>query len=165
MKEGGYFTNFSLNKVAKEAGVSKGGLMHHFASKDALLQATARDAIEQFEKRLDQEIESGRRNSEETAVSPKMLRAYIEIVLGEAATHQAELSPILLSYLNANEEGPNRFETWHTRAQEEDVDIVTATIVRLAVDGLLYTELIDKTKVPSELRQDIRKRLLAMLAD
>ena len=35
----------SLNTLAAAAGVSKGGLMHHFPTRDALLNALAKDGI------------------------------------------------------------------------------------------------------------------------
>ena len=38
----------SLDVVAREAGVSKGGLMHHFRSKDELMTALADDLFDQF---------------------------------------------------------------------------------------------------------------------
>lgn len=157
LKAGGYFTNFSLDSVAKMAGVSKGGLIHHFESKEVLLRAAAQDAIEGFETQLAREMKSA-----EITPTP-MLRAYIQVVLGENATHRAELSPILLSYLNADQNEPNRFQTWQARAEQDNIDIITATIVRLAVDGLLYTELIDNQQIDPILRRQVRERLVAML--
>ena len=160
LKEGGYFTKFSLDNVAREAGVSKGGLMHHFASKDALLRAAAQEAIMQFEARLDAQMaaDTGARQG-------KMSRAYVEVVLGEGATHQAELSPVLLGYLNSAEtpNTPNRFQAWQDRSEQDGLDSITATIVRLALDGIIYTELIDGEPIEAELREQLRARLLEML--
>ncbi|MGB1252398.1 MAG: TetR/AcrR family transcriptional regulator [Candidatus Promineifilaceae bacterium] len=160
LKEGGYFTNFSLDSVAREAGVSKGGLMHHFASKDALLRAAAENAIVAFETQLKQKIET-----DEGAQSGKLSRAYVESVLGEGTVVQAELSPVLLGYLNSAETNPtpNRFQTWQARTEQDGIDTITATIVRLALDGIIYTELIDSEPIDNELRQQIRERMLDML--
>ncbi len=157
LREGGYFTNFSLDSVAREAGVSKGGLMHHFASKDALLQAAAQDAIDQFEARFEAQL-SGENEP------GQMSRAYVEVAFDEAQ-FSADLSPILLGYLNANNDssGPSRFEAWHVRSAADGIDTVTATIVRLVADGLLYTELIDNQPIDADLRMQIKRRLLQML--
>jgi AcrR family transcriptional regulator len=42
--------HFSLDQVAAKAGLSKGGLLYHFANKDALLSALVVDYVEQFER-------------------------------------------------------------------------------------------------------------------
>jgi AcrR family transcriptional regulator len=39
-----------LDVVAREAGVSKGGLMHHFRSKDDLMAALADDLFDRFDR-------------------------------------------------------------------------------------------------------------------
>ncbi len=156
LREGGYFTNFSLDSVAREAGVSKGGLMHHFASKDALLQAAAQDAIDQFEARFEAGL------SDEN-VPGQMTRAYVEAAFDEAQ-FSAELSPILLGYLNSDQSDiPTRFEAWQSRSVADGIDPVTATLVRLVADGLLYTELIDNQPIDAKLRDQIKQRLFQML--
>jgi AcrR family transcriptional regulator len=38
----------SLDDIAKTAGVSKGGLLYHFATKDALVRALAQDLLDTF---------------------------------------------------------------------------------------------------------------------
>lgn len=43
----------SLQAVAKEAGVTKGGLFHHFASKQALVEGVFADLLEQLDARID----------------------------------------------------------------------------------------------------------------
>ena len=43
---------FTLDAVAQRAGVSKGGLLYHFASKDALLEAMLEAQLEGFERAL-----------------------------------------------------------------------------------------------------------------
>ena len=159
LKEGGYFTNFSLDSVAREAGVSKGGLMHHFASKDALLRAAAENAIVAFETQIEAKMAA-----DDGKLQGKMTRAYVESVLGDGATGQAELSPVLLGYLNSAEnQTPNRFQTWQARTEADGLDTLTASIVRLTLDGIIYTELIDAQPIDADLRTQIRTRLLAML--
>ncbi|GHH42614.1 TetR/AcrR family transcriptional regulator [Lentzea cavernae] len=41
-------TSATLDHIAKEAGVSKGGLLHHFATKDDLVRALAQDLFDRF---------------------------------------------------------------------------------------------------------------------
>ena len=153
--------NFSLDKVAQQAGVSKGGLVHHFATKEELLRAAAVDTIERFESKLTSKIDQDDGDS-----AGKMTRAYIDVVLDtENPTHVTEASPLVISYLNEKDsvDEPNRFESWQARTEEDGIDTITATIVRLAVDGILYTELIDSKPIPQELRRQIYRRLHEML--
>ncbi|WP_278308933.1 TetR/AcrR family transcriptional regulator [Lutispora thermophila] len=44
---------FTLEEVAKEAGISKGGLLYHYPSKDKLIQGLIQYYMEQFDKRFD----------------------------------------------------------------------------------------------------------------
>ncbi len=158
LQDGGHYTNFSLAKVAQEAGVSKGGLMHHFPTKEALLYAVAQDTVQHFqaayETRLSQEpaTEAGRKT-----------RAYIKAALGDGEPPRIERSPVLLSFLRAGEDDPSaqtRFKHWQAIIHDDGLDEVLAAIIRLVVDGLLYTEVIDSVPLDEDLRQQIRARLL-----
>lgn len=64
-------TGVSLAYIAKAAGVSKGGLLHHFATRDALLVALVEDANRHFR-------DAVRKHLDLSENSPgKMLRAYV----------------------------------------------------------------------------------------
>ncbi len=160
LNEGGYLTNFSLDKVAELAEVSKGGLMHHFESKTALLQAAAQDAIEQFEARVENEMAA-----DDDQGDGVLTRAYAKTVLGSEHHFDTKISPFLLSYLNEgnDEPKPNRFQSWQKRTEEDGLDVVTATMVRFIADGILYTELIDNTPIPADLREQLYVRVLKLL--
>tara|TARA_R110002072_G_scaffold42064_11_gene118025 strand:+ start:45761 stop:46333 length:573 start_codon:yes stop_codon:yes gene_type:complete len=41
------FANFTIGAVAEEAGLSKGGVLHHFGSKDALIRALVIRCVDQ----------------------------------------------------------------------------------------------------------------------
>ncbi len=135
--------------------------MHHFSTKEALLRAVAQNAAGRFEAeyetKLSQEpeIEAGRKT-----------RAYIKTGLGDGEslkTPKIETSPILLSFLRAGDDDPSartRFVYWQAIIEEDGLDAVMAAIIRLAVDGLLYTEVIDSVPIDNTLRKQIRERLL-----
>ena len=155
LRDGGYFTRFSLAKVAEEAGVSKGGLLHHFPSKEALLTAVSHHLIAQFEDQLQQA------KINEPNTPGQFTRAYVQTALESQQT--AQISPVLLAFLRAADaNAPSRFTYWHQQTEQDGLDEVTATIIRLAVDGLLYTEMIDAQAVEPALRERILLRLQAM---
>ncbi|MFH5187268.1 TetR/AcrR family transcriptional regulator [Paenibacillus sp. TAB 01] len=45
----------TLEAVAKEAGVSKGGLLYHFPSKEALIQGVMEDFLDRFDRETELE--------------------------------------------------------------------------------------------------------------
>ena len=55
----------SLDVIAREAGVSKGGLLHHFPTREDLLLALMQDLLDQFTAAVDRELER-----ERAALSP-----------------------------------------------------------------------------------------------
>ena len=162
LRDGGYFTNFSLAKVAKEAGVSKGGLLHHFPTKEALLRGVAQDTISRFESGLAEK----RAEQAEPNQPGSFTRAYVEFVLGEGQEPLPDVSPVLLAFLRSNENNASiqtRFAYWQEQTEQDGLDVATATLIRLAIDGLIYTEVIDDTPISHELRQQMRQRLLQLI--
>lgn len=76
-------TGVSLAYIAKKAGVSKGGLLHHFASRDALIVALVEDANRRFRENVVSHLDLS-----ENAPG-KMLRAYVRALCsGSEATVQ-----------------------------------------------------------------------------
>lgn len=67
--------NLALDAVAQRAGVSKGGLLYHFPSKDGLLQALVAAHLQAFESEL--EAEEARCGAE----PPSFPRAYLKASL------------------------------------------------------------------------------------
>ena len=159
LREGGYFTKFSLEQVAQEAGVSKGGLLHHFPDKESLLRAASRDSTEQFE------VEYGEELAQEDETAGRYVRAYIRAALDTRHQRVLETSPVLLAFLRSSDNEADvktRFAHWQEQIEQDKLDPVLATIIRFAVDGLLYTEIIDAQPIDSELREQVIQRLTEM---
>ena len=93
-------------------------------------------------------------------------RAYVEFVLGEGQEPLPDVSPVLLAFLRSNENQASiktRFAYWQEQTEQDGLDVATATLIRLAIDGLIYTEVIDDTPISDELRQQMRERLLELI--
>jgi len=70
----------SVADMAKAAGVSKGGLLYHFPTKDDLLRAGAIDLFESFRTRVYEAAQP-----EPEGVPGRLTRAYIRISFADAA--------------------------------------------------------------------------------
>lgn len=76
-------TGVSLDHVAQRAGISKGGLLHHFANREALIVALVQDAQQRLREQVLQHLDL----SENTP--GKLLRAYVRaLTSGSEATRQ-----------------------------------------------------------------------------
>src|SRR5690606_6223741 len=64
--------SLTLGAVARAAGVSKGGLLHHFPSKHALLEALCDEFLQRLEARIDQAM------TQDTIEAGRFVRAYLD---------------------------------------------------------------------------------------
>ncbi|MBC8160434.1 MAG: TetR/AcrR family transcriptional regulator [Roseiflexaceae bacterium] len=151
----------TLEAVAKHAGVSKGGLLHHFASKEALVEAVLRELFASFERQV----------SERAAGEPdqpgRWLRAYV------AATYADHAPPLdvfvnLLSQITAQpgllELVRGDFLRWQARLLDDGVPAERATIVRQAADAFWSERLLDVAATDDASRQRQRDALFALIA-
>ncbi len=159
LADGGYMTRFSLSEVAAEAKVSKGGLLHHFPSKEALLRGLSENLIDLFEDRLAIEMEK-----EAEGVPGRFARAYIATAFSDEYG-SSQISPILLAFNRYSADGDpveSRFRAFQARLENDGLDATTANVVRMAVDGMLYTEMIDAEPIDLEVRGRMIQKLIDM---
>lgn len=156
---GGTLDGFSLDKVAQQAGVSKGGLLHHFPSKESLLRAASMLQADRFTARFEENLAKEPENR-----PGRRVRAYIRTGLAP----NTNINPLLLSYLRSSEnesDGPEketRFVVWHNTLLNDGIDPTTVSLIRMAVDGVLYTEVIDGREIEAKIRSQLKAHLLAL---
>ena len=150
-------SQMTLNAVAREAEVSKGGLLYHFASKDAIIQGMTVDVIEEFEQLLASQPLDGRPG--------QFARAFIEASLAysqedltvmagglAAAAHQPELlAPLRAAILS-----------WQERLEADGLSPVSASLIRLATDGLWFGDVLHLPTPQGAQRDEFRQRLLEL---
>jgi AcrR family transcriptional regulator len=143
-------THMTLEEVAAEAKVSKGGLLYHFPSKEALIKGLIEEFIAPFDQFLD-----GQRDT----TPGSFTRAYLQsALLFDAAPSAGILSAIandstLLAPIH------DAYARWQFRLEHDGIDPDLATMVRLVADGLWFSSLIG---APA-LDQSVVKRILAQL--
>lgn len=124
----------TLEDVAAAASVSKGGLLHHFPSKKALIEGIAEDMV----RRYDRSVADYQR--EDPAAPGAFTRAYLRANL-ECSEESAQLCNALVSDMRAFS-GPLEVFREHSRQCQERIendglDPATASIVRYAGEGLM----------------------------
>jgi len=138
----------TLDAVAAEAGVSKGGLLYHFKSKRELLDGLVDRWMDDFQRDIDAE-------------SGNFARRYVAANDGAHAEEVGMLAalvadPQVLAAVR------DRHETWQDRVASEGGDPVDATVARLAADGLWLADLLGTAPPRGELRERVLARLLEL---
>lgn len=144
----------TLDAVAQRAEVSKGGLLYHFNTKQALIQGLVDHANELYKKNVNHYID----NEKES----KWLHAFIEATREHRKENKAVTSAILAAQGNdRNLLGPlqETYQDWQNHIESDGLDAVDATIYRLAVDGLWLSEIFGLTSIDEDMREAVLDRL------
>jgi len=155
-------SSLTLEAVAKEAAVSKGGLLYHFRSKSALIQAIVERLLNQCE--TDQE----RAVASDLKGPGAFIRAYLTARAEPPEPEERLVHTALLAAAGTDpqylEPVRKRFAEWQARIESDANDPVAATIVRLAIDGLCLCRLLGLAVPEGEFRRRVLDRLLSMTA-
>jgi AcrR family transcriptional regulator len=135
----------TLDAVAEEAEVSKGGLLYHFKSKRDLVEGMVERWLAEFEREMRDEDDD-------------FVRGYIK-ASGPAGNELGMLAALVAdpSLLVAVRK---QYGIWQDRVEREGSDPVDATVARLAADGLWLAELLGMGPPTGELRERVLQRLL-----
>ena len=132
-----------LDAVAADAGVSKGGLLYHFKSKESLVEGLCERMLQRFDEDLE------RRTAADPEPRGAFTRAYLATTVtadGQPADSSAQLMAGILALLGRDSEHfelvRRHFSRWHARLAEDGIDETSATLVRLAADGLWLSALL-----------------------
>jgi len=151
--EGGV-ASVTVQAVSEAAGVTKGGFLHHFPSKQALVTAVFEELLETIDRDLDARL----------AADPKpygrFSRAYVEAVFDmDPDTDGGAWAALSMSWLT----DPGLRALWAGWFQarvdhhRDTDDSVALTMVRMAADGVWLADL---AGVSVEDREALRERLI-----
>lgn len=152
----------TLDAVAKEAGVSKGGLLYHFPTKEALIQGMIQSLIDEFNLAVVTEVERDPTPQKAGRYARAYLRAtfysdYPLPALSEGILAGIAMNPALLRPLQV------AFQEWQTRLLNDGIDPATAAVIRTAADGLWLAELMDLAPPQEPLRSALYEKLLSLI--
>jgi AcrR family transcriptional regulator len=142
----------TLDAVAAEAGVSKGGLLYHFHSKHDLLEAMVTEWVEHFEREIEIAAEQEGGSFALGYVKASDPSGWAE---AERATEFGLLAA-LIAEPRVLAAARRHYEDWQARLAQEDVDV---TVARLAADGLWIVDLLGLGPPTGDLRAKVAERL------
>lgn len=128
-------TSATLDHIAKQAGVSKGGLLHHFATKDDLVRALAQDLCDRFRADVIAAVDPA-----DTAPG-RLTRAYIRVsaAFSRDPENFRDLVP-LISHLVTTPEitdlARDDMRRWHQDLASDGLPPHITTLVIAAADGI-----------------------------
>lgn len=166
------FGAMTLDAVAKAAGVSKGGLIHHFPSKDALVTGMLDYYGEQLERELD------RRAAVDPLMTGRRVRAMMQFAFPWLAESPPAESPpaqqsdgvrMLLAMMTAASVNRELLAPLRERARKmidrmfvQDPDADWQLLTWLAIDGLMLWQYLGLLPPSDPLQAQLIRRLYAL---
>lgn len=148
----------SVQAVADAAGVTKGGLFHHFPSKQALLEAVMADLLAALDCEIDDLL------SQDCEGFGRFTRAYVNAVFSDRGRDSGkQWAAISVSMVGE----PSLRRMWNSwiegrlaRHKETDSGVVLE-LVRLAADGIWFADLLADDGRAGGDRAALRARMIA----
>ena len=154
-------TRLTLDTVAVEAGLSKGGLLYHFPSKLALLEALFQHHIDRFNSDLQRLVQT------EEQGAGGWLRAYAKASIAEIT--DPDNASVFASLFAAGEQYPTvlaimrrSYDEWQQQVEASPLDPAVALLVRMAVDGFWFTEMYQYAPLSVEQRMAVLHEILRL---
>jgi AcrR family transcriptional regulator len=155
----------TLEAAAAEAGLSKGGVLYHFPTRDSLVTGMVERIIEEFEHDLSSDLvdpaEPGSftRSYVRATLDPGNPQPDRDNRLGAALIAAVAAEPALLAPLRQS------FDQWQHQVEADGLDPALATVLRLAADGLWLSELFGLAPLPASLRARVGNELERLARD
>ncbi len=148
--------NLTLEAVAKEAGISKGGLLYHFRTKEVLVEEMVKHLASNYQMKIDEHATS------DPVEKGRWTRAYIDVTFNKAYKNKGMHSGLLAAKaINPDLLRPihDVYEEWQRFIDNDEIDPTLATIIRLAADGIWLADLFDINPISVEKKEVIYKTL------
>jgi AcrR family transcriptional regulator len=135
--------HLTLDAVAADAGMSKGGVLYHFRSKDDLIRGMVDRLIEEFEAEMERHVEA------DPEPAGRFMRAYLRSSFPEPSEEFARHNQVAAALLAAIVNNPalldpicERFKVHQERLLADGLDPVRVNLIRLAADGLWMADVL-----------------------
>lgn len=146
----------TLDSVAKQAGVSKGGLLYHFPNKESLIKGMIEQFIDEFDIAIEKKLQKN---------GGDWLKAYIHASF-ESNPDREQISCALFAAFANNpdllEPLRKKFVEWQKKIEANAISPEVGMIIRLTLDGLWLSDLIGFAPPAFSLRKKILNGLLEL---
>ncbi|WP_326728033.1 TetR/AcrR family transcriptional regulator [Streptomyces phaeochromogenes] len=156
-KEG--ITSLTLESVAVEAGLTKGGLLYHFRTREELLLAIQRHLTEGWEKQLEARL--GKAFAEATAAERAIAYTLMDV---DSEPRKADLA-----FMVESASDPELAQVWNALVDrwvpvpsEPDPAQLELFLARMAADGLWLFEATTGTELTPAVKDALRQRIAAL---
>jgi len=151
----------TLSAVADRAGVSKGGLLYHFHTKEALVRGLVERLVEEYDALIASYDTGGpgayTRAFVEANFAVVMDRDQSRLLRRWATVSAAAADPGLLAQVR------EAMHRWHDVDPADDPDPVAARMARLAAEGLWEVVMHDPGLYDEAQLEELRHRLLDLI--
>lgn len=167
-------TTLTYESVAAEAGMTKGGLLYHFPSREELLLGLHRHVAQNWELALEaqaggtaQELSRDERFRAFVRLSQNPERAELLLMLeaSEDPVANAAWDEIFARWAPQPPEVPERAATGDSERADDDAAEAAAVqrfIARLAADGLWFYEALSTERLDPRLRERVTEEIIAL---
>ncbi|GCE48297.1 TetR family transcriptional regulator [Thermosporothrix hazakensis] len=146
-------SHLTIEGVAREAGVSKGGVLYHFPNKDALIEGMLNAFHEHFRARLNEEL------AKQDDTPGRWLRAFAQTSCNLSGYEPDFISGLIAALSNNPvllESTRKEFLYYQQCAEQDGLPRAYATILRLAIDGLWFADLFHFASPEGAFRDEVR---------
>ncbi|HLR51526.1 MAG TPA: TetR/AcrR family transcriptional regulator [Candidatus Avamphibacillus sp.] len=149
----------TLDGVAEKANISKGGLLYHFPNKESLIKGLAQYIFDEYSNQFYKYAEN---DPNETG---KWTRSLIKAAKYDLE-HNGELNAAILatSSLEADiaKQISKSYDVILKKLENDKINPVTANIIRLALDGIYYSKMLNIAPLEKEKINEVIQPLLEM---
>lgn len=152
----------TLEAVAQKAGISKGGLLYHFPNKDALIQGVIKQLSDQFLGGFN------KRANDDPQSKGKWTRSYMETSLFAESSENDLYTAISAAHFTNPEmlqQLRHIYSDIQNKIENDELDPVRATLVRLALDGLWFADMFGLAPPEADLRQKVIQYIKASIVE
>lgn len=153
----------TLEAVAQRAGISKGGLLYHYPSKEALIKGMVEEWTNIYFESITTLVN---KDSEETG---KWNRAYIKTTFFDLDNNNKKLSSALMAAMFINpdllDEYKQKYDILHTKLLNDGIDPLKITMARLLIDGLWFSEIFGISTLKEDLKTQVFDELIKIVQE
>jgi AcrR family transcriptional regulator len=149
----------TLDAVSQAAGVSKGGLLHHFPNKMALLDGLFDDLTNKLDRLISEEMRN------DPVAHGRFTRAYLSCVFTLQDEADVQGWQVLTIALLAEPQLRERWKLWVADRADEFVGTDSSPgclLARFAADGLWLADILKSHDVDQPTREAMRTHLLSL---